>query len=406
MRTDSYSSASERLVFLDWVRIGAFGLLVFYHVGMYYVTWDWHVKSPHASVWLEPWMRLTSPWRMNLLFLVSGAATACMLARSGATRALLATRARRILLPLLFGMLVVVPPQSWLEVSYKLGYTGSLVDFMRLYLAAYGGFCFAPGKCLVLPTWNHLWFLPYLFAYTLLLWLLLRRNPGLLERLATRLPQALAGPRLLLWPIVLLLLTRALLRPLFPETHAFADDWFAHSQYAMIFLLGAAGARVPALWLGMAHYRWLALGLALAAWALLVLGQLPPWADSVLLRPLLFTTQQWCAIVAALGFARLHLNRDSVLLRTLTDAVFTLYILHQTVIIVLTRLLAPWQLAPPAEGLLLVLATFSLCLLGYAVIRRLRWARPLFGVQMRAPQAGPPKPLTVEPVAPASLPQG
>ena len=34
---------------LDWVRVCAFGLLVLYHVGMYYVTWDWHVKSPHAS---------------------------------------------------------------------------------------------------------------------------------------------------------------------------------------------------------------------------------------------------------------------------------------------------------------------------------------------------------------------
>ena len=34
---------------LDWVRVCAFALLVLYHVGMYYVTWDWHVKSPAAS---------------------------------------------------------------------------------------------------------------------------------------------------------------------------------------------------------------------------------------------------------------------------------------------------------------------------------------------------------------------
>jgi hypothetical protein len=39
----------ERRYDLDWVRIGAFMLLILYHVGMYYVTWDWHVKSPHAS---------------------------------------------------------------------------------------------------------------------------------------------------------------------------------------------------------------------------------------------------------------------------------------------------------------------------------------------------------------------
>ena len=36
---------SQRLFFLDWLRIGAFALLVLYHVGMYYVSWSWHVKS-------------------------------------------------------------------------------------------------------------------------------------------------------------------------------------------------------------------------------------------------------------------------------------------------------------------------------------------------------------------------
>ena len=109
-------SPSDRLVFLDWVRIIAFALLMFYHVGIYYVTWDFHIKSLHASTLLEPWMRLTSPWRMDLLFLVSGAATSFMLLRDGASGALLRLRARRLLIPLLFGMLVVVPPQSWLEV--------------------------------------------------------------------------------------------------------------------------------------------------------------------------------------------------------------------------------------------------------------------------------------------------
>ena len=40
---------SDRLYFLDWLRVAAFGLLVLYHVGMYYVSWDWHVKSPFSA---------------------------------------------------------------------------------------------------------------------------------------------------------------------------------------------------------------------------------------------------------------------------------------------------------------------------------------------------------------------
>jgi len=46
---------------LDWLRVIAFGFLIFYHIGMFYVTWDWHVKSPFASDVLEPVMRLINP---------------------------------------------------------------------------------------------------------------------------------------------------------------------------------------------------------------------------------------------------------------------------------------------------------------------------------------------------------
>ena len=40
---------SERRIDLDWVRIAAFGLLIFYHVGMLYVSWGFHIKSAHRS---------------------------------------------------------------------------------------------------------------------------------------------------------------------------------------------------------------------------------------------------------------------------------------------------------------------------------------------------------------------
>ncbi|MBW8882071.1 MAG: acyltransferase, partial [Asticcacaulis sp.] len=60
---------------LDWLRLIAFGLLIFYHIGMFYVTWGWHVKSDHAGRAIEPLMRLVNPWRLDLLFFISGVAT-------------------------------------------------------------------------------------------------------------------------------------------------------------------------------------------------------------------------------------------------------------------------------------------------------------------------------------------
>jgi len=111
----------QRLFFADWLRIGAFALLVLYHVGMLYVPWDFHLKHQPTYAALEPVMRLTNPWRLSLLFVVSGLATGLMLGRPGLAR----QRAKRLLLPLLFGMLVVVPPQAWWQVRDQLGYAGS-----------------------------------------------------------------------------------------------------------------------------------------------------------------------------------------------------------------------------------------------------------------------------------------
>ena len=94
--------AMERRHDLDWVRVCAFGVLVLYHVGMYYVTWDWHVKSPYASGTIEPLMLLSSPWRLSLLFLVSGAASAFLFGKQ--PQGFLKSRSWHLLVPLVFGM--------------------------------------------------------------------------------------------------------------------------------------------------------------------------------------------------------------------------------------------------------------------------------------------------------------
>ena len=119
---------------LDWVRVLAFGLLVLYHVGMYYVSWDWHVKSPHAGGTIEPLMMLTAPWRLSLLFFISGAATQALL-RKDAGAGFVRQRSSRLLWPLLFGMFVIVPPQAWVQALTQLGFVGDYAAFMQRFFA-------------------------------------------------------------------------------------------------------------------------------------------------------------------------------------------------------------------------------------------------------------------------------
>ncbi|MFT3762317.1 MAG: acyltransferase family protein [Pseudoxanthomonas sp.] len=383
---------------IDWVRILAFGLLVFYHVGMYYVSWDYHVKSPHAGVVLEPFMLLSGPWRMSLLFVISGVATAFMLNRR--PRGFFGLRSWRLLLPLAFGMLVVVPPQSYYQVVEQLpgGYHEGFAAFYARYLGGYRGFCGEDGGCLRLPTWNHLWFLAYLWVYTLALWLGWRLLPaGAWTRLRAATARLCSGWGALWWPVALLALARLALVNRFPQTHALTDDWYSHAQYFPMFLLGFLLAFTDGFWESLQRHRHVALAVALAGWALLVVvwyfcgyndDAPPPYALRLLLR-VAWAANQWCAIAAAFGFAWRFRNADSAALRYLTPAVFPVYILHQTVIVALAHSAKPLDLPPLLEGPLLVASTFALCFAGYEIVRRVPPLRPLFGLKRKTPSKQP-----------------
>lgn len=379
----------ERRYFLDWVRIGAFALLVLYHVGMYYVTWDWHVKSPFAGPALEPFMLLSSPWRLSLLFFISGVATAFLLGKGD--RGFLRRRSWRLLLPLVFGMLVVVTPQAYYEVVEKLpgGYHDGYLAFWGRYLGNDQTFC-RDGDCLDVPTWNHLWFVAYLWVYTVVLCLLRWAARGPLATAGERVVAALSGWGLLLWPAAFLIIVRIALVGRFESTHALVDDWYNHAQYFPQFLLGFMVAKSQPVWERFAALRWPASVLSAACYAFIVWyfgtftdGTAPPpeWLRQV--QRGVWGLFQWSAIVAIIGIAAHGSPGDSPARRYLTEAVFPVYILHQTIIVVLAHNLQPLGLRPPIEGPLLVLATLVLCFAGFELVRRIDALRPLLGLGSR-----------------------
>jgi glucans biosynthesis protein C len=355
---------ASRLYYLDWLRIAAFGLLVAYHVGMLYVPWYYHFKHLPSITALEPWMRLSSPWRMGLLFAVSGVATGLMLGRAG----LAGERTRRLLWPLLVGVVLVVPPQSYVEVQQRFGFDGSYLAFLGLYFSGHGGFCQGQA-CLILPTWNHLWFLPYLWLYTMVLLGWQRFAPSTWRG---RLGDALAGAGsvgLLVWPALYFALLRLTLMPWFGATHALVDDPWAHASYGAMFAFGVAASQQPGLLARLQDLRWPALCLGLTSWGVVtVVAE----ADNEVQRALMrgcTGLQQWCGVVAAFGFARRHLDRDHVWRAPLSEAVFPLYLWHQTIIIVGAAMLGPLAWPAGAEAAVLVVLTLAGSLLLWRVSR-------------------------------------
>ncbi|MBA3070447.1 MAG: acyltransferase [Hyphomonas sp.] len=377
---------TQRRFDLDWLRITAFALLILYHCGMFYVTWDWHVKSSRASDTIEPLMMLTSPWRLSLLFLISGAATRFMADKMTAG-AFVTLRMLRLWPPLLLGVFVVVPPQSYYEVTEALVAMGRplspvLDNFYVKYATASGGWCDADG-CLTTPTYNHLWFVAYLILYTLALAALL----PLLRRLPVRrLAWLLEGPGLFLTPWLFLVAARLTLFPVWGETHDFREDWYLHTVYLAVFLLGFAIAKHEPFFEAAVRMRWAALGIAVASWAALITyfeltgdGTPPEWLRMTFRA--VREAEAWGAILAAIGFFHRHFAAaDGPIRRTLSQAIFPFYIIHQTIIVVAGFYLDDLQLPLGAEAALLIAATGLGCWLFYELGRRSGPLRSWFGL--------------------------
>jgi glucan biosynthesis protein C len=382
------AATSPRRYDIDALRVFAFALLILYHVGMFYVPdWDWHVKSVHAFEWLKLPMMVVSQWRMSLLFLISGLAVRFLLRNASAGEFAWA-RVKRLLLPLLFGMAVVVPPQAYFQALSNGAFEGNYLQFLVHY------FTFQPWPVDAFDgsdvgvTWNHLWYLPYLLVYSLLLAALLPllRSPVGAKYLAWW--SGLRGLRLWVLPVLPLVVATWLLSARFPSTHDLINDWHMHVQYFAIFLYGYwIGGADTALWTEIRQRRWWFLLAAVCTFIAFYWLRLTTVPEPNFPRAMYDFAERlngWTWILLMLAWGHHLLNRPLRWLPYATECVFPWYILHQTITVTAGAELAKLSLGPWLEPTLVLLATvLGSVLITELIIRRVAWLRPLFGMKAR-----------------------
>jgi len=384
---------------VDAVRVGAFALLILYHVGMVYVAdWGFHIKSSSTAEWLQWPMVAVNRWRMPLIFLVSGLALglSALALRPGQ---MAVRRTGLLLVPLVFGMLAIVPIQAWVEArangAFEAGFGAFMLRYLQLQPWSDGGFAGAEFGV----TWNHLWYLAYLWTYTLVL------SAGLTAYRAMRLPKRVATPAsvgragiawLAMLPVLWWFVVLYVLEPQFGDTKSLLDDWAQHAKYFPVFLCGFWLARRRAWWTAVREYRRIPLALALtglgAYMALRVAGRALPAEDLAALPELNWRAisdgahalYAWNALLAILGYAAAWLNRPRRWMPYANHAVYPWYILHQSLIVPLAALLIPLSLPGPVEAVLVLTGTVVGCaVLHHFVVLRVRWLQPLMGVRIR-----------------------
>lgn len=378
-KQDQFHSASPniRRYDLDWLRVIAFAILIFFHVGMFFNHWDWHIKNnviTHAVEWP---MRFSSQWRMSLLFMISGAGVYFALGSRGPA-AFLKERLIRIFIPLVFGMFVIVPPQIFFERLTQ----GQTYGYVEFYKTVFQFVPYPQGSF----SWHHLWYLVYIFCYSLLglpLLLLLRRHTGFTQRLAA----FFSNPwSLIIVPVLWHVGGSILLAEHFPTTHNLVRDWNEHFHDFTLFVTGFLLCSQPRFWETLQKHRRLTLGiwvtLTIALYAFYWTVDRDMDATQWLVYDVIKTTNAWCILLSIFGYGYTYLQFSNPFLRYANEAVYPFYILHQTVIICLAYPLINAPVHWFVKFIYLCVATFLICLGTYHfLIRKSNFLRIVFGMK-------------------------
>ena len=362
---------------IDWLRVIVFLLLIFYHVVMFFVPWEWHTLYDN----LKFPMIFVSQWRLSILFIISGIGTAYAMSKRSTVQ-FAGERLKKLLIPLIFGILFIVPPQVYLERVACGDFTGSYIDFWSN--IAFKG---------IYPTgnlsWHHLWFLPYLLFYSLVLipiFILIKKN--LQSKTFRTFNEIISSTYGVYWLIIPFIIYETFLKPYFPSTHDFIDDWYNMAKYSTLFIYGFLFIMADnTLWLSLLKNRLKHLLVGVVTFGALILitshnTQIKEYEAIKYVISMLRVISMWSWIMFIFGFATKYLNRPGKTLKYATEAVYPFYILHQTVTVFLGFLIMNKQWSFLNKFFLMVVGTFGITWLLYEyILRRINFLRPLFGLK-------------------------
>ena len=360
---------------IDWIRnIGVLLLFVFHTASIFTYYEPWYIWSDSKS-WLATIIFiLCIPWHMPILFFLAGASTRFSLGSRSSKKYIL-ERVKKLLIPFILGMLILVPPQGYFARVSRGKPVGNYFQQWKYFWTTISNIPYDGGLG---PA--HLWFILYLFIISIvglfiiksfkterMKTFLLRFKDKLTSKyslvftvliffIADMTPLAIAQKNILIFLIVFLM-----------GYVVYSDnDYLEYMDMnkrksliiALVFFVFYTGVIL--------HYYNMDKNITIALKVLL----------SIMRNVIMITT-----IVAIIGFGRKYLNRGGKVLDYLNKACFPVYILHQTVVVIVAYYLLNYTL-PMYVSILIIIGSSVLITFGiYEILRRIKITKYLIGVK-------------------------
>jgi peptidoglycan/LPS O-acetylase OafA/YrhL len=375
---------ANRLHYLDWLRVIVILGVFLYHVIHPFDLTDWHIKNAELSLPLTAVLLFFAPWGMPFFFLIAGTGTRFALGHRTWSQHV-TERFKRLMIPFIFGCLLLTPVMLYTEWSHKVQMGLSMNSFQEFV----GSRGIPVGPQFFGWAGYHLWFLGFLFSFSLIglpIFLWLRRAPG--QKLLLRLAGLCERRGGVLLAIIPLLVVQLLFRVFFYEgEHNWADFFFMLVFFVLGYILYTDERFTNAI-----RRDWkLVLGTAIATTAVLFVllaysnafyWVSIPWIPGFYLAWALIVINGWCWTLFILFIGIRYLNFSNQWLQYGQEAVLPFFLFHQPVIMLIAFFVVQWGAAIPAKLLVVVLGSFVVTLALYElIIRRSDPLRAIFGMK-------------------------
>lgn len=340
-------------------------MLFFYHTFMVYNTLgeSFYIKGANVQA-TTYFIMAVWPWFMPLLFLLAGVSSAYALQKRTA-KEYIKERISKLLIPLLFGVLLLIPIQTYFAEVFHNDYTGNYFEQYILFftkptdLSGYNG-GFTPA---------HLWFILYLFIISAIALPIM----NFYQKSAKKLPaNKISMPVLLLLFII----------PVFSQLIL---DFSGKSigEYLTYFLFGYFFVSSDIIQVKLQKYRYLLLGLAVPGGLMLIYTFVRGGLENhnKVLYEFLYAFYAWVAILAILGFGKRYLEFRNRTTSYLSQASFGIYIIHQQWIVITAYFALMWIQNVPLQMICIILASTIFTFMTYEVFRRFSVTQYMFGLK-------------------------
>ncbi|MCL2696793.1 MAG: acyltransferase family protein [Oscillospiraceae bacterium] len=359
-----------RKYYIDNIRWLCVLLLFPYHTFMMFNAFDesFYVKGADIET-TTLIMRAIYPWLMPILFLVAGLSSAYALNKRS-PKQYIKERVSKLLLPLVFGILILIPVQTYFAERFHNNYTGNYFEQYILFftkptdLSGYNG-GFTPA---------HLWFLAYLFVISLIALPVMY----LYQKSVKKLPvHKIPLPVLLLFFLV----------PGFAQM-IFDIAGKSVGEYTTWFLFGYFIISNGKVQEKLEKHRFLLLGLCLPFMIICTffLKIHETFFNEILfiyvvIYEVIYFFYAWTAILTIFGFAKRYLNFANKTTSYMSASSFGIYVLHQQWTVITAYFALILTASVPLQMVLILTASIVFTFINFEVFKRVPVTRFMFGIK-------------------------